>query len=231
VPNKLGSFLQNLRRAPRRHDTIGKIDPWSVRSRSLARAERLGYPVNTNLPLIDAPVQEKSADEVLGRALCLLVVMACADGFAREKGLEWLEREGITDALSPNEREFLHTGEGDVDALGAPVESLWTFLWALRVVRRLNFAYPFDDDIAFLIPNLEKNEPAVELREKQKLRPLGVIFQQLDLAYCLHWAVVDAHIKGHKTPGDVHPSVIYHRLRALEWLVGTDPWDEVVMDT
>lgn len=225
MPNKLGSFFQGLKR-----DASRPIDPWATRSRSIVRAERLGYPVNPNLPLIDRPLLDRSLDEVFHRALCLFATSACAYGLDREKAEAWLKQERAYDALSPAEREFMRTGEGDMAGFTGGVEALFVVMWALGFYRRFSFADNSDDDLVSLFPNPTTGESAENLRKRARLRPASQIFPSLDLAYCLHWAVADAKLKGHHIPGDVHPSVIFHRRKALEWLIGDKEWDSVKMD-
>jgi hypothetical protein len=231
VPNKLGNLLQGLRRSGHKRDDLLKIDPWSVRSHSLSKAEGLGYAVNPTLPLLDRPESERPVDEIFQRALCLFVTSACAYGIDREKGEIWLQKEGAHDALSPNECEYLRSGAGDIKRFTGGVEALWAVMWALGLVRRLDFADNGDDDFVSMFPSVTTGETSEKLRSRVRLRPVSQMFQQLDLAYCLHSAIVDAKLKGLRTPGDVHPAVIEHRRKALQWLVGHEDWDDVAMDT
>jgi hypothetical protein len=230
VPNKLSQFLQGLKRGGPKQEDLRNIDPWTVRSRSLSKAERLGYPVNPNLLLLDRPEFERPQEDVFQRALCLFVTSACAYGLDREKAEVWLQQERIDDALSPLEREFLRSGKGDMGSFTGGVEALFVVMWALGFYRRLNFADSSDDDLISFFPNPTIGESSEKLRSKARLRPVAQIFPQLDLAYCLHSAVISEKLKGHRTPGDVHPSVIYHRGKALRWLLSREDWDDIRMD-
>ena len=62
-------------------------------------------------------------------------------------------------------------------------------------------------------------------------RPQEAILSQFDLAYCLHWAVRDAMLKGQAVPGKLSGNAIIERRRALEWVAGEEAWDEVLLDT
>lgn len=231
MPNKLGNFLQGLTRAGKKREDLRAIDPWATRSHSLSKAERLGYPVNPNLPLLDRPESERSPDEAFQRALCLFATSACAYGLDREKAEKWLQQEGAHDALTLIEREFLRSDIADTGLFSGGVEALFALMWALGFFRHLNFADNSDDDLVNLFPNPLNGESTEDLRSRVRLRPVAQVFPLLDLAYCLHWATEDARINGHRTPGDVHPSVIYHRRKALEWLLGREGWDNISMDT
>ena len=63
------------------------------------------------------------------------------------------------------------------------------------------------------------------------MRDLSELAAQLDLAYCLHWAVRDALNQRRAVSGVVDEQELRCRRLALEWLLTTDPWDEITLDT
>ena len=54
------------------------MDLEKVRSNSWKIAHKLGYPTDETLPLIDLPLNLRSAEEVGKRMLALKAVLACA---------------------------------------------------------------------------------------------------------------------------------------------------------
>lgn len=230
VPSRLGKLLRTFRHAPRKPEQLKNIDPWAVRSKSLGRAEALGYVVRPELRLIDRPESRRSKDEIVDRILCLHAVSATAKGFDAGQAKEWLASENAIEALSPSEVVML-SNTPNAESVSFWEESIWTLLWVLGVVRRLDFGSEASGDMHFLLPDLKKHESAIELRERERLRQVRVIFQHLDLAFCLQHSVEDANSAHHRIPGDVDPQVILHRRKALEWLIGHDDWDDVRLDT
>ena len=75
-----------------------KMDLVLIRARSLATAKSLGYLEAKVLPLLDGPPILRPVREIEDRALALGVVCAACfgDGFDRQKGLDWIEKESIS---------------------------------------------------------------------------------------------------------------------------------------
>lgn len=204
-----------------------------IRARSLKQAQRLGYAINRNLPSIDPPRSRRSVDEVADRLCSLHVVVSCAYGFQRAAAWSWLQREDLVGALSPCERAYLECMEDpESDArLKWQVEALWALSWAAGVQDELDFALHCADDLVHRLPDLRTGAPTAPFRASLALRRPKELLRAADLAYCLHWAVVDAHLHGRPIPGAVEAGVVLERRRALEWLIGDDAWDDVQLDT
>jgi hypothetical protein len=99
-------------------------------------------------------------------------------------------------------------------------------------VDELDFGRRCDDDFIAKLPNLKTGEPAAGFRRRARLREADEIGAELDLAYCLHWAVREASLAGNAPPPGMVPSyVVVERRRALEWLAGKDDWDATSLDT
>jgi len=45
----------------------------------------------------------------------------------------------------------------------------------------------------------------------------------------MHWACINARIKGEQAPEALHPGVVYERYYTLNWLAGQhgDDWDNI----
>lgn len=202
-----------------------------IRERSISKARRLGYPVNLNLPRLDSSIELRNEGEITTRMLCLNVVIACTCGFPRARGQDRLRSDGIYDKLTPGELLFLESGSGAIGELRQEVEGLWALAWAGSLVRQLDFYRYCGSNLVTVLPDLDANESNERFLSSFSLRKLSDVASACDLAYCLHWAVRQAVLDGTPPPGKAEPYVVLERRRALEWLIGDDPWDEVPLDT
>jgi hypothetical protein len=162
----------------------------------------------------------------------LYAAIAVSYGFDGTRALAWLRAEGVDAELTAVERGFL-SGQypKEKQALQDLVEALWALTWALGIGGRMDFARPCPDDFVDLFPDVKKDEPAAGFRSRASLRKTEEIAQALDLAYCLHWALREAELRGKRIPGKVHPYVVIERRRALEWILSDEAWDEITLDT
>ena len=204
-----------------------------IREKSMKAAQALGYPANESLPLLDEVEQVRGVSESIGRLLCLYAIVATSYGFPKEKAKKWLVREELDGFLSKSEEAYLEVpsnGGGDPSNQWK-VESLWALAWCLGIHPTLDFSDSCSDSFIQMLPDIAKDTATGSFRSGLQLRDKAEIAAKTDLAYCLHWAVRDAEIAGQKIPGKVPGNVVVGRRRALEWMIGQDPWDEVTMDT
>ena len=204
-----------------------------IRENSLKAARALGYPTNENLPLLDEVEQVRNVSESADRLLCLYAIVACSYGFPKEKAKKWLAREGLDGFLSKSEEAYLKvSSKGGGDPLKQwQVESLWALAWCVRYHSSLDFSDSCSDGFIQMLPDIAKDAATGSFRAGLQLRDKAEIVAKADLAYCLHWAVHEAEVTGQKAPGKVPGNVVVERRRALEWMIGQDPWDEVSLDT
>jgi hypothetical protein len=205
----------------------------SIREHSLEEARSLNYPVNPNLPALDELQNTRSATEAGRRMLTLHAVVASACGFPKEKALEWLNREGLAEALEAEEKEFLETitNAAQNNAMQWQVEALWALAWALGCHDTLDFTDSCADDFVFMLPDLKVGAAAEPFLAGLTIRSNDELLAKCDLAYCLHWGARDAALSAKTIEGAVPENVIRERRRALEWLIGEDGWYEVSLDT
>lgn len=202
-----------------------------IREHSLLTAESLGYHTSADLPLLDDGVTLRPVEEFVGRSLALFATVAASYGFDKNRALSWLEGENLSIYLAESEKKFLINDEGDRCHIQSQVEGLNAFAWSLGIVNHLAFDRVCENNLIKHFPDIKNNGGSLAYRAKSELRSLRKIVQSCDLAYCLHWAVVQAQIEKKELPGDVRPHVIIERRRALEWMLGKDDWDEVSLDT
>lgn len=205
------------------------MDLGGIRDESLAQAERLGVWVLPGLPVLDEVMEMRGSEEAASRLLAMGPVAASSYGFDRARAIAWLKQEGLFGFLTDRENRFLIDGVGDPEPFREQVEGMWALAWALGIVSELEFDKQCDDNFVEVFPTSDQSSAG--FRAKVKPRPLEEVIAALDLAYCLHWAVRDAMIRGKPIPGNLDPVVVIERRRALEWLVSKDEWDEVTLDT
>lgn len=192
---------------------------------------RAGIVIPDGLPLMDDGLALRSSTESVDRLLSLNAVAAVAYGFDRAKAMEWVQKEGLDRRLSPSEMAFLTASRGEPRAFQVQVESMWALAWAVGLVVRLDFWTDCDRRFAEMLPNLKVGQSSAPWRQKAHNRQLEEVVAECDLGFCLHWAVRDAELKGLRPPDRLKPFVVVERRRALEWLVGSQDWDSVTLDT
>jgi hypothetical protein len=207
------------------------MDFAAVRKRSLIKARQLGYVSSDALPLLDGSVSLRSVKEISSRALIVNCIVAAACGFPAARSLEWIVREGLAQNLTAGERTFLQGRNKESKTFAPQVECLWIFAWAFSKVSDLHFARPCSDDLVLLYPNLRNGESSERWNHSLILRPFNEIVQACDLAYCLHWAVIDAGTRAKGSKIAKNALMIIERRRALEWMLNRDRWDAVILDT
>ena len=105
------------------------------------------------------------------------------------------------------------------------------FAWALGFVGSLHFDSCCDDSLITCFPDLKNDGSSDDYKAHAKTRSIDQIVSACDLAYCLHWAVADANLRSKPIPGHVDAHIIVERRRALEWMLSSDDWDDVSLDT
>jgi hypothetical protein len=183
-------------------------------------------------------IEEKmrSADEVARRCVVLYAIIAAGHEEPREQLVEWLQREGLWDAVSPQEVEFLTsnslTRQQYVNATWR-AEALFPLLWALGRVPQMPLPTSLCDVqlIRQVLPPLF--ESVSEFISSAQLVHESVIRDANDEIYHTHWKVRDAQLFGKPVPDGLNPGVVRERHYALNWLIGyfNQDWDDVSTDT
>lgn len=208
------------------------MDTAAIRQRSMKEAARLGYAVSAELPLSDFDVKAREVNELVDRCLVMHALVAVSYGFPRDTVKAWLAGEDLTGAMSASERFYLEAGDTADDEFHRGMsESVWTLIWALGLAPKLDFAKPCPDDLVRMLPNLKTAESSSTFRNRAQQRSIDELLAAADLAYCLHWAVTDASLRGEPAPGRVPAWVVIERRRALEWVLCDEDWDDVPLDT
>jgi hypothetical protein len=197
----------------------------------MAAAAACGIRIPESLPLLEHGPSVRATEEAVERLLALNAVAAAAYGLERARAIAWLRQERLDGSLLPSELNFLVKNVGDRHSFQVQVEGMWSLAWALGMVPQLDFWKECESHFATMLPNLKTGQSGAEWRLKARMREVHDIVSACDLAYCLHWAIRQAGLDGVPPPAQLKPYVVTERRRALEWLLGKGPWDDVPLDT
>ena len=196
---------------------------------SEARLRAWGLKVNPHLP---PPVRRvaRGAGEVAARGAVLAALAEVGEGAPPGFVLRWTSLHKLDGALTPGERALL-SGKGpsplERDGLRWGVEGAWALAWALGRAAALDW----EGWAGRPVPPWPSPRRADrgEAREAPSLRPPGELLAEADLAFRLHWAVVDAAVLGVPFPAErFQPDRVVERRRALEWVLSPGAaWDRV----
>ena len=192
-----------------------------------------GLAVNPDLPLIESSdnVFARQKEEIVLRALCLLIVAIKAERMDQSMVLRVVRQYGLAAHFSPVEKEFIRNPVPDVrerDRFACRYESAWVLLWALRYVRNLGIPNSACD-VGFAVGCMRDRNTRAFIAGA-RLRPLEEILDQADLIYRYHWLLADAALANRSLPAKLDPSIVYERHYACNWLIrhdGDHDWDEV----
>jgi hypothetical protein len=210
------------------------MDMRVVRSRSLAVVRGFGYPEADHLPLLDEPDGFRPTTEIVDRCLALTILVAHAYGWSREEATARLDNERLWNSLTGSEQTLLagHVGDSMLGGARQSVESLWILTWALGFGPTLRFDQPCPNNLVELLPDLKRGDDFSPFRAAVRPRRAADLVEAADIAYLVHWAFVDAHLKGREVAGSIDLSVIENRRRALDWiLLPREKWEEISLDT
>ncbi|MFT7878975.1 MAG: DUF4272 domain-containing protein [Sulfurimonas sp.] len=202
-----------------------------IRNQTFSIVERLGYPINSNLPLLNKDMLPRDISDIVNRSLVLHAIVACSYGFDKSKAYIWIEQEGLQSYLSKAEFDFLKSKNREVQLFQSYVEDLYIFAWVLSFIESISLTSECDASLVSVFPNLKINESSAKYRNIAKLRPVEELIGMLDIFYNIHWAITDMHLSGTKPINRIGNYVFIERRRALEWVLSKVQWDEVSLDT
>ena len=184
-----------------------------------------GAPFIDHLPLRyeTGEVAPREKDEVIARAICSFAAIMCACTIRDNGELTDEDRQGAKDFLDNRfgcinkltrmERRVIE-GEASYDEavnMGWKYESLWALLWAMGLVKELDFPKDICDC------NFVMKTFGGDFSERVKMRGTDEILQALDLIYRYHWTCINARVNGSKSAG-LDEEVVMERRGGLEWL-------------
>jgi hypothetical protein len=219
------------------------LDPRQVRRASLATLAHVGLaPTATGLPVVlDAYAgRRRGTEAAVDRVRALMAVLHAVHGASAAVVAGSLKERGLVPWSTPQERAFLdlsgnrEDGDRELAAhrawIGRRVEGLHALGWALGILDDLEptgFTAVHPSAFSAVGPAEPAGAPA-----EVALRPEAELLRRLDLLSCAHYAVQEHELRGASSPlpRDVVPGAIAERRRALEWLLGHEPWDDIETD-
>lgn len=219
------------------------IDPREVRRRSLAELAPAGLaPSPERMPpmLEGFAGRRRDADAAVERVRALMAVLHAVHGASALDVGTTLRDRGLLPWSTPQERAFLallhQRGPDDHEVaayrawIGRRVEGLHALGWALGLLPELGpvgFSDVRPEAFAAAGPASPAGAPAEVV-----LRGHAELVSRLDVLTCAHRAVQEHELRpiAAPLPLDVVPGAIAERRRALEWLLGTDSWDDIDLD-
>lgn len=202
-----------------------------IRMASWKKIDKMGLPINPNLPELGEVRIERTEKAVVNRLMCMLAVAAASYGFPRNQAIEWINQEGLKSDIEEYEQQFLDTGKGDLNRFKVQIEGMWALAWSLQIIQDLDFEKNCPNNFVAMLPDLKKKEPTMVFRSRAHLREKNEIISICDFAYCLHWVVRHTKLESKKNPLKLQPFVVPERRRALDWLILMENWYEVPLDT
>ena len=220
-------FKKGADSARKRSSSVAKIGKTAQERKdiSIEILKSQGVPFIDHLPLVyeTGEVAPREKDEVIARAICSLAAIMCACTIRdngeltdedKQGAKDFLDnRFGCIDKLTRMERRVIE-GEASYDEavnMGWKYESLWALLWAMGLVKELDFPKDICDC------NFVMKTFSGDFSERVKMRGTDEILQALDLIYRYHWACVNARVNGSKSAG-LDEEVVMERRGGLEWL-------------
>ncbi|OXM87503.1 DUF4272 domain-containing protein [Paenibacillus rigui] len=207
--------------------------------------QHMGIPYIEGLPQLPplSNIQLRSREEAAKRAVALLIVIQYACDVAQEEDLKaskefflkLLNKYGVEDVLTEQEREFLHAEEPEKQEavqITWQYEAHWVLLWALGLVNTLEFPTEVCNS-SYVIELVSNCSSFDDFYQKTALRSGEEILDEADLIYRLHWACVNDRVHGREVAAGMQESIVIERRRGLFWLIGhrRENWDCVSMDT
>lgn len=207
-----------------------------AKSESLCKAHSMavyGNPNAMNLPG-EAETHPPAKEEVIHRALALLLTGIKSEGMEDADLKEVDKKYGISPYLSPSERAFMDAAtptQQQVTDANWKYECMHVMLWALGFHETLSWPSELADvgaDAGILF-----GRSSEQLVKDAKLRSTAELLDATDLILRIHWACENARVSGGPAPTDVDCEVVMERHKALNWLIhlADAAWDDVGADT
>lgn len=201
--------------------------------------EQKGVKINYNLPNIESESETtiRKPKEIAQRVTVLAVTNIVAfDGMTGDEAKEYLLKYNLWDYVTPDEKSFLKDPTPEKKNQETwKCEGIWTLMWALKIVDRLEFPDKMCDlnDIPNdKYPIAKDKDPNTFINAIDDARSKAEILDANDLYYRIDWACVDARINGLDLKG-LNSGVVYERHYALNWLINymDQEWDDISCDT
>jgi hypothetical protein len=197
--------------------------------------EQLKVPINTNLPGTPeaSSITLRSREDVLDRIYALAAIALKGEGLQKDHLDQFIKTNKIT-SFSLGEEEIMGVEELDDHQrtyASWRYESLNMLMWTVGLLEGI----PLPNEVCNVqeIIGYLHHTSREEVSQKAKFIEKEQIIDELDRTYRMNWACVNARVKGEEAPEALHPSIVYERHYALNWLIQylDQDWDNVQTNT
>lgn len=206
-----------------------------IKSENTESLRRAGIEVIDHLPVLDdAEVRAETlvARRWIAMAALLQLHFKAPEAFIKE----YLDENGLLEALSSEENEILNTGYENLNEqqktnLYWTIEAIWALAWAGQKHESLTWNTGVEGSLASMLPNFAEKEAAQSFVASYRLRSKKELFSKLDMLYRAHWFARQRDLQGEKSTL-VDLDIVMERRKALEWVCDAEQeWDEISLDT
>ena len=190
--------------------------------------------------LKDEEVKLKGIEEICKRAIaCLLTIQIACDinNGNYEESLKYFvslyKKYDVEEFLNSKEKRIIDGSytKQDVIDLDWAYEAYWMLCWCLGLVDDIKDASNICDcekAISFVMDS----DSLKEFKSKCNLRSISQILDMYDLYYRYNWAINNKQVDASTLVGNLNPSIVIERRRALEWIVSDkEDWYDISFNT
>jgi hypothetical protein len=204
----------------------------TIRQRSIEKLISMGVEPTAHLPFSDWPTELRSIDQIVDRSTAICLCVAKANDVQIDY-LEWARANNQLANLHERERLFLGSSMPSFDEANfyrAQEEALWVLCWAIGIVKKVQLDKTCDTTLARVSPGPFRADEIDAT--KLSVRSAEEILQLDDALYLMDNSIVGQHLQGRKNDSRLLPHfVVRHRRHATQWLLGSDDYYDVSLDT
>jgi hypothetical protein len=177
------------------------------------------------------------------RALAIYAFLLFVDGGEKYKGeiQDWLLKHQIFESLSIQEKLYISDAAWRINQVHSNevwdvTEALYVLCWVLKKCPKPPLNKMVPDSLVSCLPFCGNQGAGWMINSPDSFRNSDIqdfpnVLKMLDLYYCLHWSTVEAGLKGGSDKSRIPRYAIKQRRLALEWVVSSDEWDDISLDT
>ncbi len=212
------------------------------RDASNKKIKSLGIACFETLPLREdeSEITLKSLDAICRRAIAALLstqVACLVETGEHEQAVAYfkplLNKFSVSQDLNALELRLFSGMHSKQDAIDVAweYEAYWALVWALGLIDNISDASSICD-VSQAISFVSQANSFEDFLEQCQLRNKAEILDMLDLYYRYHWATTEQRIHPETSIGELNPSIVVERRRALEWLICDEQdWHQISLDT
>ena len=182
----------------------------------------------------DLEYETQGEPNIRRRALILRCLIEAAYGADRTEIVAWLEAQELIESVAPSELAFFEAKkpkEQQVINASWRTEALEAIMWALGELPTMT---PSSDSaslasITEAMP--EFLEDCNDFLNSETMRDESAIYDECEKIHDQHWSIRDAQINKKPIPNGLDSGVVREKHYALNWILYSEPWDEVETDT